>query len=121
MALDRFVHWKTDRHPTREDVGKVCEDFMVGVGAVTWNEKIGRWIITLPGKCSHPLRRMTDYCGVRIFEGEKHLRWIEVFLHDANCDHALDVITRQHDDFTNGLAERLADVFARFWEGEVQE
>lgn len=113
MSLDRFVRWGTARTPTSAEIRMVCEDFVGAAGDVICSEESGRLVIRLPGSCSNPFSRVLP--GVRVFEdGER--RWIEVFEHEDS----IDVITRMHDDFTNGLAQRLAEVFAREWDGTVE-
>lgn len=119
MALDRFVKWiNPRRHPTRRQALCVCIDFLGGVGQVEWNKGSGRIIIDLPGTCTSPFKSARPTFA-RPFDSDQK-RWIEVFLHGKSDGYVVDVITRQHDDFTNGLADRLAEVFARGWEGEVE-
>lgn len=111
MSLDRFVRWGATK-PTTAEIRMVCERFVGAAGEVVWNTESARIVIRLPGSCSNALEYI--HLGGRTFEATDR-RWIEVFEH-ADC---LDVITRHHDDFTNGLAARLAEVFARGWDGTV--
>lgn len=111
MALDRFVYFKKDRRPTEKEAELVVRNYFGGCGTVEWSDD--RWIVSLPGTPTW------------VFEGiepgtarERNAeRWIEVYLGDDN----VDVITRRQDEFTNALASGLAEVFARYWEGEVDD
>jgi len=114
MALDRFVWWKTKRRPTRDEIGTVLRGFFKGFGArVTWNQD--RYFIKLPGEITHPLNRIKGAYKQHGPEKGFEDRWIEVWpSKDGKC---LDVMTRMQDEVTNALAEGLAQLFARFWEG----
>jgi hypothetical protein len=113
MALDRFVYWKTKRRPTRDEIGTVVEDFFKGFGAeIEW--RTDRYFIKLPGEITHPFDRIV---GARKHPAEltDAERWIEVW--PDPDDACIDVMTRQQDEVTNVLAEGLAQLFARFWDG----
>lgn len=117
MASDRFVNWKGGKKPTREEVKWVVEDFLGEVAKeVTWSRD--RFFVTLVGKHSDPLKRVVDSPLTRLepepgWEG----RHLEVVLSKCN----LDVLTRRQDEFTMRVADGLAKVFARYWEGELEE
>jgi hypothetical protein len=135
MALDRFVYWQTER-PTREQLELVLEDFIGGAGSVKWDTD--RFFVMLKGKQSEAFRRCeraseTQRLYAQEVYNEMRERWIEVWMRDepmeleakdgdpAHSDHGcVDVMTRSADDFTNGVAARLAEVLARFWDGKVE-
>jgi hypothetical protein len=112
MALDRFVKFGA-RRPSKEEVGLVLRDFFGPEAAkVEWEGD--RFYVSLPGKNSFPFASLPDG-GWNPFEG--HERWIEIFVNDKQ----FDVITRLADEYTNVIAEGLAKMFARFWDGELEE
>lgn len=117
MASDRFVNWKPGKKPTRQEVQLVLEDFFVGAATeIRWDKD--RFFVTLVGKHSNPLKRVSDSPLVKMepepgWEG----RHLEVWLGSKS----LDVLTRQQDEFTNRVADGLAALFARYWEGELEE
>lgn len=110
MGLDRFVRWKK-RKPTAKEVRQVLEDYLGGVGTI--KNEAGRLFAMLPGTGSHPLKRMTKIPE----DMHRKDRWFEVYI----SKHYLDVITRQHDAFTNSLAAGYAEVMARWWEGKLED
>lgn len=113
MSLDRFIYF-TDKKPTFAELTMVAEDYVSGLGG-TIEAQGSRLIVSLPGHCSHPLRRIVpDLISVHVFDEDPSPRWFEVFLHDEGT---VDVITRSHDDLTNGIAERYASIIARWWNG----
>lgn len=113
MATDRFVYWMNPRkRPKQDDVRKLLEDFLGGCGAVTWPERLNRWIVTLPGRSSLPFCRLRkDSITHARQENLEPRRLIEVYLDPTY----VDVITRFTDPFTDALAERIADCFAEGW------
>jgi hypothetical protein len=112
MATDRTVYWDT-RKPDRREVEVVIRDFLGSVGDVRWNDDCSRWLVTLPGTPSWPLARITPIGHRPGLAPEE--RWFEVWEDDERT--YLSVITRQQDEFTAALADRLAEVFARYWQG----
>jgi len=112
MALDRFVNFKKDRRPTKKQVELVVRNFFGECGTVEWNED--RWTVSLPGKPTWVFEGIEDDMMSRMRNTE---RWIEVYWGRSN----VDVITRLQDEFTNALALGLAEVFARYWEGELDD
>jgi hypothetical protein len=121
MAADVFVRWKTDKRPTREDVEKVIQDFFGPVATeIKWDKD--RFFITLMGKWSMPLMRVVDNSTKRMLtamapEPPDDGRYMEVWL----SKESMDVLTRRQDDFVHACQDGLARVFARRWEGEVEE
>jgi hypothetical protein len=132
MSLDRFVRWEGEA-PTREGLELVLKDYMGESGVVRWDESSGRFWITFartgggwyPGekpeaRHSDAHRRVglaTDAQRAYAIECyNDDIRSIEVFVHEDS----VDVITRCADDFTNGVAARLAEVLARLFRGIVE-
>lgn len=120
MAADVFVRWKTKKRPTREEAEKVIQDFFGDVATeIKWEKD--RFFVTLIGKWSHPLVRVAENAEFlkRMYPKEPGWegRYMEVWLGDDS----LDVMTRQQDEFTHACQDGLAAVFARYWEGEVEE
>lgn len=111
MALDRFVSFPEGEGPTPEQVELVVRNFFGDVAQVEWGG--GRWTVSLPGEGTWALKGVEpDMTPVT----RSKERWIEV------CVGAkLDVLTRSQDEFTNALAAGLASLFARFWEGKVDD
>lgn len=114
MALDRFVNFDK-RRPTKEEVELVLRGFF-GPDAATIEWDGGRFYVTLPGKNSFPFASLPDVLR-NPFEGEDRERWIEVYV----AKDQFDVITRGHDEYTNVIAKGLAKMFARYWDGELED
>lgn len=107
MALDRFIHFdKPDE--SRADVNgslRAVIEAYIGVGGwINWSHD--RWFIHLGSQ-----NAMSSMVEVE--------RWIEVYL-SPNADN-IDVITRQQDNFTNAVAEGLADRLARRFNGRREK
>jgi len=114
MALDRFVNFDK-RRPTKEETGLVLRDFFgPDAGTVEW--KGDRFFVTLPGKSSFPFASLPDALRDPFAGGDRE-RWIEVYVTKSQ----FDVITRQHDEYTNVIAEGLAQMFARYWDGKLED
>jgi hypothetical protein len=122
MASDTFVRWKTKKRPTREEAEHVIRDFFSDVLTECLWEK-DRFFLTLVGKWSHPLVHVaTPSVQKRLLvQSEQEPGWegrhMEVWLGKES----LDVMTRRQDEFTHACQAGLAAVFARYWEGEVEE
>lgn len=115
MALDRFVNFK-ERRPSKEEVGLVLRDFFGPDAAkIEWDN--GRYFVTLPGKNSFPFASLPDALRDPFAGEEARERWIEVYV----AKDQFDVITRSHDEYTNVIAEGLARMFARYWDGELED
>lgn len=112
MSLDRTIRWHPPSlpRPSRAKVGKVLRDFFSDAAKVRWSRD--RFFCYLPGKGSSMFRRVGGY---DMQPNEK--RWIEVWLGDG----CIDVMTRQHDEFTNALAAGLARRIHGFWGGEMED
>lgn len=111
MGRDRFVYWK-DQKPTREEVITVLEDYLGGVGSIVDDKD--RLFANLPGKGTHPLARIKD---AKIPEDIHRVeRWFEIYIDPEY----IDIITRQHDQFTNYVADGFVEVMARWWNGRVE-
>lgn len=128
MSQDRFV-WM-EHPPNAGELELLLEDFLGGFlergefceqdrPSLVWKD--GRWFATLVGWDSHALRRapfITD--AMRAYYAQVHgvrQRFIEVYIGDDY----VDVITRQADDATNALADRLAELIARCWKGRLEK
>ena len=91
----------------------LLEDYLGEVATVSLNED---WFtITLPGKPSYALKRLARNDMDMDMPEE---RWFEVCcIHKA----AIDVITRQADEFTNNIAKGFAELVARWFKGDLDE
>jgi len=119
MALDRFVRFKKDRRPKRDDVERLLRNFF-GEGATTsidWEG--GRFYVTLPGHLTFPFAGLTEETTNMELatQWDDRGRWIEVYVARTN----VDVITRGMDEYTNALADHIAEMLARFWNGELDD
>lgn len=111
MAQDRFVNWKS-KGPTRKETRQVLEDFFAEAATkIEWRK--GRFFVHLVGTHSNPTKRMR---GLTDCPQQPEGRYIEVWLSRTS----LDIITRHGDEFTNSLAEGLAKLFSRLWQGELE-
>lgn len=130
MSQDRVVRWKKSK-PSKLDIHTILVDYFSGAASVFWMKSDARFHCHLEGISSNPLRRVFKLdvplpprkrrkpkSGTKIPEVEKfdfaHERCIEVWF-DKEC---LFVMTRLADEFTNGVAERLTEVFARAYQAE---
>lgn len=116
MACDRFVYWKKERRPKREELRLMLEDFFAGLTtSIVWEKD--RFFINILGAPSSPFKR---FPGVpeHVAKGDPDIteRWIEVW----PSNDCLDVMTRQMDEVTNVLAEGFAKLAARYWDGELE-
>ena len=117
MASDRFIWFKGEHKvPSKDDVESVLKNFFgEGTATLSWGE--GRFYATLPGTPSFPFRELPDALRDP-FEGEgDRERWIEVYMDTDN----IDVMTRGMDEYTNVLAEGIAGMIARYWQGELED
>jgi hypothetical protein len=113
MALDRFVRFHNVARPSREEVGKVLEDYLGGSAiSVEWDKQGKRFIAQLHGVGSNPFKRLVEKTSPEAEE-----RWLEVSLGSDN----IDVITRRQDELTNAVAHGFAALVARFWSGTYEE
>jgi len=118
MSLDRYVKFRRDRFPTLDETERVVRDFFGEGAKVSETECFddgGRIIVRLPGNCSSPFRDVEE--GLDLYANRAHERAIVVY-YDAGVPY-LEVLTRLQDEYTDGVAQRLAEIFARFWEGEL--
>ena len=114
MASDRFVNWK-DKKPTQEEVERVLQDyFHEAATEIVWKED--RFLVTLVGKNSYPLTRISGGAPICIPDEGWEGRYMEVWLGEDS----LDVLTRRQDEFTMRVADGLAALFARFWQGKLE-
>jgi len=116
MASDRFVRWKKNTKPTKDEVEQVIKDYL-GETMTSLKWEGDRFFACLVGKTTAPLKSVADEDLRRILthrDGEE--RWMEVWL----ADDCLDVMTRGMDEYTNNVADGLAKIFARFWQGKLE-
>jgi hypothetical protein len=120
MAADRFIYFKKERRPTRDELESVLKNFLGSqvAGEVEWNEQQSRFYVTLPGKTSFPFQDLTDALR-HPFADEKRERWIEVWMDPE--DPTIDVMTRGMDEYTNVIANGIVKMLARYWEGEMED
>ena len=112
MALDRFVYWDEEK-PSITEVVETIRCYLGGVGSIdeiTQHKDAYEFYISLPGKGTHPL----EWKRPELAETHRPDRWIEIYM----TDKYIDVITRNHDDFTNKIADGFASSFERFWQGK---
>ncbi len=121
MALDRFVNFEHGSQvPSAKNMRKLLKDYL-GEAAKKIAWKRDRFYVDLHGASTFPGRRLKDI-GLAVRSGAyakqvlSPRRWIEVHLGDDN----VDVITRHADEYTNGVAQRLAEIIARYWKGKLQ-
>jgi len=110
MALDRFVYWK-DKAPDKGQLERTLIAYAGTMADIAFRDD--RWYINIPGK---PSCALENYYGVGMLRDLPDERWIEVWPGD-DC---VDVITRQADDITNAIAEGLARLLARLWNGKCE-
>lgn len=126
MAADWFIRFQKNNKPKKAHLQLILEDFFRGVATeVRWDRD--RWFVTLPGSPSWPLARMPDVSenmrqakkedGVEE-DGSPRPRWMEVW-RDTK-DGTVNIMTRSQDEFMNALAEGLAKLIARYWQGELE-
>jgi hypothetical protein len=129
MSTDRIIHFDA-RKPTCEQVLMVVEDYFGECGQVKLfigknNRKFSDWfMIKLPGEPTEPLRRVVDSDTQRVLKMGRQFRpkdrWIEVIYTESRLFVCVNVLTRMQDEFTTAVAEGLAQLLARFWQGERQ-
>jgi hypothetical protein len=122
MSRDRFVRYEgyEGQHPTTIEVGRVISQYFgPEVATVDHVPAQRRFYVSLRGKWSSPLHGV-----VPLFPGDLAVgdlvggeRWIEVYVAEGE---PIDVITRHADDYTNALADDLANVLGRGWGGKVE-
>ena len=119
MASDRFVHFMK-RVPTDDEIARILDNYFNAAATIVKDGN--RWTISIAGKPT-PTFRGIDGAQPRPTEEVYDERWLEVFLHrkDADAPAAIDVITRCQDEFTNGIADRLAKAIARFYRGRLED
>ena len=109
---DRFIYFEA-KTPTTKEVERILYNFVGGAGELERSDD--RWLITLPGRCSATFEGID---GAYPLLPARDERWIEVIFRGGK---SLDVLTRQQDDFTCALADGLAQAFARFYQGELED
>jgi hypothetical protein len=109
MACDRFIYWNDDQRPTKDEIGKILEDYFGAFATeIRWNQD--RFVVSLVGDGTSMFNRVSG--AYRVPNGS---RWIEVWMEKGS----LDVITRLADNATSALADELARRLARFYCGRL--
>ena len=117
MAADRFITWDKDKEkPTNEQILFILEDFLGGVGDLgtpDLGKRGGTIIVRLPGKPTNPFTRVMDREPLHL----RKERFFEVLITRSD----VDVLTREADFFTDGLATTFAKLLARYWGARYQD
>lgn len=126
MASSVFAKGLT-KAPVPEHVQHIIEDYFSGaadgsyyVGSISNADAEGRrFIVALAGTPRFAFRRVPGYGHMAgaMEKPERPSRWIEV---TVRPDH-IEFLTREQDHFTNDAARNLAALFARFYDGAVDE
>lgn len=126
MASSVFARYLT-KAPVPEHVQAIILDYFSGavdgsyyVGSLSHADPTGRrFIVTLAGTPSFAFRRVPGYehMAGAMEKPERPTRFIEV---TVRPDH-IEFLTREQDHFTNDAARNLAALFARFYDGAVDE
>jgi len=111
MPADRIVNRKPrGKWPTRKEVGVISTDYFGDLAKVSWEKD--RYFCKVVGTISHPLNRIKGaYKSPLDLKFQE--RWIEVWFDRSS----LYVMTRMQDEVTGALAEGLASLFCRFYQG----
>ena len=140
MSVDRFIDWGTFPEwgaPTIDRLAAVARDYLGERWTVALRQ--GRdldlcWIdCASDEKCTFPLRSERDdaveygpnkgtKAGDVLHEAQqKTTRFFEVFfLVEGGKIEQTSVITRHCDEFTDNVADGLAKIYARWWNGKVR-
>lgn len=116
MSQDRIVRWKNGIKPKRKELKRVIENFFgpVAVG-IEWRSE--RFFVRLLGESTSPTKDVPILGAIEWAKFDpKEDRYIEVW----PSRYCLYVMTRRADDFTNGCAQRLSEVLARNWLGDLE-
>lgn len=137
MGQDRFIRWKKPRpewgEPTLDKLAQVASDFL----GTRWTvRKTGDfWLVCeCDDLMTFSLRSQRDDLATEgknkgkktvgdIYheDMQKRTRGFEVFhLVEKGRIKQTSVVTRQADEFTGALADRYAEIIARWWSGEVE-
>jgi len=113
VSVDRFVRFDKKK-PTLDELKNILEDYIEGIGSISYSHNGSVWFVKLPGKPSFPFKRIHPDMDNQVHEE----RWFEVWL--GSLPDNIDVITRQADELTNVIAEGYAKIVARFFEASEQ-
>lgn len=116
MARDRFIWFEPGKVPSPNDLDFATRDFLDAlVFSGSWNPDAKRHYFILMGEPSHFARRL-PYLPQKSGDYFAEVRGFEVYI----SDDSVDVITRMADDATNALADELARIIARTWNGRLE-
>lgn len=122
MSYDRFIRWQSELRPTQAEVLLLIQDYF-GEALVSADWKGSRWNVLLHGRKSVAVRNLPG-CppSIRaVAEEEKDdERFLEVFFDEQTANH-FSIITRHADEYTGAVAEGLAQLIARLWNGKVEQ
>lgn len=107
MACDRFIFFNKSPRPSSDNISMLLNNFMGCAGSIT--RESDRFLISLPGINTNALLNISSV----VKPSERTERYIEVI---EGSDY-WDIVTRQHDEFTNALAQELANIIAKYWNG----
>jgi len=108
---------KKETVPGKDEVRAVLDEYLRGILAEPLEWGGGRWYATLLGEPTNPASKCHVDRGLHVPPNEAlpEERRIEVFIGEDN----IDVITRRADELTNGIAQRLAEMLSRFYDGRL--
>lgn len=110
MACDRFVCW-AEVKPTKNEAESIIKNYLDEAATeIKWDKD--RFFVTLVGKPSFPFKDIIT-SDPSVFS---ETRWLEVYLAQDN----LDVITRMGDEYTNTVADGLANLFVRLYDAALE-
>lgn len=113
MALDRIIQWGK-YVPCNDEITMVLEDYMgEGIGCVQWDDK-SRWYVFLPGKSSHPQRRLLPGGPTVTMREERDFEVIP-------CADHLAVITRDQSPLVQAIADGFVKFVVTFWKAQLEE
>ena len=110
MSSDRIITFP--KGPTKKQVESVTRNFFGEAAEVAWDQDT--LTVKLQGPGTFPYEGIEpDYMPTM----RPKERWITVEGHGEQ----IDVITRLGDDYTSACADGLVEVFARYWEGTLDD
>ncbi|MHA2043406.1 MAG: NUDIX domain-containing protein [Candidatus Thorarchaeota archaeon] len=125
MSNDRFIYWQGRKPKDQDELMNIIQDFFgVYKSGERWladfdfDDQPNMWVIFDMGKYSHPLQRVHETYQQRQEEQAEDDRKIEI--HINNFDKCIDILTRQADPVTNGIADKLATTIASWYQASLQ-
>ena len=112
MAQDFFITFLKGKGPTKKEVKLIVCNFFGDAAKIKYD--VSTWLVSLAGKPTWVFEGIEEDMMPRMRNTE---RWIEVNGYGTR----VSITTRRADEYTNALAEGLANVFTRYWEGELDD